>query len=226
LFREDRAAWIATDAVVARGIVERNLSRASGWLATQLDPAGNEWNVAFTGSAEGRNFAYADVTIDFRAENPAASTRENIPERDLSPIEEVLAVGRDGFRDKDWLRCSASYNTSAQLFIDEGKEYVVIRMLPASVNANVRPMGGFHRFRVPLADEAGVEHFAQTRSCLDDTSPAGAIFMMSLINSETPTEFDVFTSLSYQRPHYIATTAGAWAIEAGHIRWIGKSRAQ
>lgn len=226
LFREDRAAWIATDAVVARGIVERNRNHASGWLATQLDPVGNEWNVAFTGSTDGHNFAYADVRVDFRAGNPIALIEESAPERDLSSIEEILAAGRDGFRNKEWLRCSATYNTSTQLFIDEGKEYVVVRMLPASVDANVRPMGGFHRLRVPLAGNAAVEHFSQTRSCLNDTTPPGEIFMMTLINSETPTEFDVFTSLSYQRPHYVATAAGAWAIEAGHIRWVGKSRGQ
>jgi len=222
LFREDQAAWIATDAIVAQGILERNRAHASGWLATQLTPAGDVWNVAFTGSADGHDFAYADVTVDFREKNPVTSISENSPERKLSAIEEVLAAGRDGFRGKEWLRCSATYNTSAQIFIDEGKEYVVVRMLPASVDANVRPMGGFHRFRVPLAGDTTVEHFAQTRSCLNDTTRAGETFVMTLITSETPTEFDVFTSLSYQRPHYVTTSAGTWAIEAGHVRWIEK----
>ncbi len=224
LFREDRATWVATDSVVEQGILARHREHATGWLSEQLDPDGDHWNVLFTEKQGEKNLAFADVSVEFSDGKPKISVGENEPPRELSALEAVLVLGRDKVRAWEWLRCADTYNSSAQLFIDEGKKYVVIRMLPAQLSETTLPMGGFHRFRIPMFKDGHIEHFSQTRTCLDtDTTnlKSDESFGMTLLTSPTPTEFDVFTSLSYGRPHYVVTNDGSWRVEKGKIHWLG-----
>ncbi|HQW77722.1 MAG: hypothetical protein IPH43_02345 [Xanthomonadales bacterium] len=227
LFREDRAAWLATDAVVAAGIVDRHRSMATGWLAQQQDADGRIWNVAFTAKDGEQGVAYADVHVDLAASEPIISTQENTPPRRLSGWEEVLTYARIAFSKKEWLRCADTYNPSTQVFVDEGRKYVVVRMLPAQLKPDHLPMGGFHRFKIPMFEGESVDHFAQTSSCIDiDTSAldTNESFGMTLTTTSAPTEFDVFTSLSYRRPHYVITDAGSWLVENGKIRWLSEPK--
>lgn len=226
LFREDRAAWVASDSLVEQGILTRHRGHASGWLSEQLDVAGNLWNVAFTGNESDASFVFADVSVEFTEGRPKISVHENDPPRELSDLEVVLTYGRDKVKNWDWLRCAETYNSSTQLFIDEGKKYIVVRLLPAQTIETILPMGGFHRFRIPMFEGGHIEHFSQTKACLDsDTSKLGAdeTFGMTLLTTATPTEFDVFTSLSYGKAHYVITKDGSWRVEKGKIHWLGNS---
>lgn len=226
LFREDRAAWLATDEIVAKGILSRHMSQATGWLTNQIDASGNIWNVVFTSSVGESPSAYADVSVDFSGEKPVVSARENSPLRPLSEWEDILSWGSQKMAEQKWLRCAETYNTSTQVFIDEGKKYVVVRMMPAWKVSHIQPMGGFHRFRIPTFENGTLEHFAQTETCLDvDTNQLKAeeTFGMTLLKSVTPTEFDVFNSLNYNRPHYVITKESSWRVESGKIFWLGET---
>lgn len=225
LWREDSAAWVATDAVVDQGLLARNRPNATGYLTELYDPSGNQWNVVFTGQKDEKPYAYADVSVDLGSSEPQVTVHENIPPRSLSDVEGALVMARDAVGSWNWLRCSDRYNTSAQMFIDEGKKYIIVRLLPAQIDANIRPRSGFHRYRIPVFEDGEIEHFAQTKTCVNEdlraTQP-GSTFAMTLLTTAVPTEFDVFESLAYGQPHFVATSAGSWRIKKGRIYWIGE----
>lgn len=228
LYREDRAAWLATDALKAHGatMLDSRMA-ATGWLALQRDVEGHTWSVIFTAQSAGATVAYAEVLVDFTHEPPNVAIQPLAEPRPLSDLEQLLHAARSAVLAKDWLRCAPSYNTSTQFFIDEGRDFIVVRLMPGWTDPARVPMGGFHRFRVPLAAGGTLEHFAQTRACIaadyNQLRP-GDTFAMTLVNSSAPTEFDVFASLSYRHPHYAMTEAGAWMIDTGHVRYLGEAK--
>ena len=226
LYLEDRAAWIATDVVKARGILDQYRATATGWLSLQQDTDGLVWRVLFTAGSDENPAAYAEVEVDFTQQPARTSILPLAAPRPLGDFEQLLDAARRGFLHKEWLRCAKTYNTSTQFLRDEGRDFVVLRLMPAWTDVAQRPMGGFHRFRVPLGGNGVVEYFAQTQTCLvdADTRPGSeSTFVMTLINSPVPTEFDVFESLSYGRPHYVITSAGSWLVDAGRVRWLDKT---
>lgn len=60
-----------------------------------------------------------------------------------------------------------------------------------------------------------------TKSCfVQPASPRAVAAVVTHLLSETPTEFHVFLSLAQDKPIYVMTSLGVWAVEKGKIRLV------
>lgn len=227
LQQEDRAAWVASDALVAKSVLSAH-PNATGWLATQQDADGDHWLVSFTETGPNgakHQDAFADVGVALSGDSPGAfDTRVQIndPPRPLGDYERFFAQYRDMLLKADnWLRCSKQYNYSVSLFIEDGEKYAVVKLLPARMGKEY-PLGGFHEFRFPMLGEGGHRKFSQTNTCVtvDPEGKEPSSLMVSHLTSETPTQFHVFMSLSYDKPIYVSTVENnlLWVVEKGLMR--------
>jgi hypothetical protein len=221
LQQEDRAAWVASDALVASNAIARLHGTQSGWLTRTPDPDGKTWMVSFTARDGAREFSFADVSVDLHETQPRVHVEEIPGGRELDSDERALAMARDAvLKRDDWLSCSRTYNYSLGFREGPKGKEVVVKLLPARTDPKVFPLGGFHEYRIP-AYEGQIIHYAQTRSCIDapPMPDNGVGFMVTHLTSETPTQFHVFMSLSYGKPLFVGTTQNnlTWKVDAGRI---------
>lgn len=225
LQQEDRAAWVSTDELVAKGAAAAH-PKGTGWLASQRDADGTQWLVSYTEPGEKGQVAFADALVTLSTEPPTVQLQLNEPGRELNDYDRFLVQYRDMVLKSDkWLRCARNYNHSVSIEIVDGKKQFVVKLLPGRTDDKVFPLGGFHEFRFfPFEEGRKSEHFSQTKSCpsadIGDDKPEA--FIVSHLTSATPTQFHVFMSLSYGKPLYVQTMENGlnWVIENGHVRVV------
>jgi hypothetical protein len=222
LAKEDIAAWVATDAMLETGANKKIKGNATGWVTRTPDPKALQWVVSFTAKDGERQYSFADVTVLLDGEQPRLRVDAAEGGRTLEPEEELLLHARDLTMELDnWLRCSAQYNYSMRWGrTSEGRE-IVVTLLPARKDDKVYPFGGFHEFHWSTEPGGKPSHFAQTQACIDlQKQPDNlAAFLVSHLNSDAPTQFHVFQSLSYGLPVMVFTNDNGilWKVDQGHI---------
>jgi hypothetical protein len=229
LYREDTAAWLASDALVEKKLRKKHKKKTSGWIARETDPP-SQWTVSYIETSSGSPKIYADVRVEFSGSKPRTDVVAYDPPRPATEAEASLISARDRALGMEWLRCSSQYNHATQQVVVDGDTYFDVRLLPARLDNVTFPLGGYHRFR--LGPNGDVEHFAQTKGCVESRArPDSAAselkgFMVSHLTSDTPTEFHVFMSLSYKNPVYVLTVNNklVWHVERGHIRLVGDTK--
>jgi hypothetical protein len=225
LQQEDFAVWVASNVLVESKL--RAPGKATGWLATATDPLARTWTVSFTAKNQGKAIIYADVDVDLTKPPPKIGFRPAGAGRAPTADEAALIVARDTVAAaKDWLRCSDDYNFSSS--IREGKKgkETVIRALPARHDQKLYLLGGFHEFSAPASTGKGkirMKQFHQTNTCIEvKLPPKGNGFVVSHLRSDTPTQFHVFASLSYERPVYVKIGSRTWKVDGGRITVLDK----
>jgi hypothetical protein len=221
LQQEDFAVWAASNTLVHSHL--RAPGTATGWLATPTGPTAQAWKVSFTASSGGHAVVYADVDVDLSKPPPKIQLAAHGKGRELSADERLLVRDRDAVAARsDWLRCADDYNYSASLRDGKKGRETVVRAMPARHDQKLYLLGGFHEFTTPAAGGKG-RHFAQTNTCLELPLPAHGIgFMASHLNSDAPTLFHVFASLSYERPVYVKTGSRTWLVDGGRVSVVDK----
>lgn len=228
LYRDDMAAWVSTDAIVAKGLTQKYKATATGWIAEGQDVKGDNWDVVYTEKRGGKLSAFADVGVHFGSGEPQVQVQEHEPARPLSEREEAMQKLRIKTLKGKWLRCAPRYNYATSFRVEESQEWIVVDLLPARTQADVFPLGGFHEFRYSLSADTPVQHFSQTKGCpISKNKDAQAIkgFTLTHLTSETPTQFHVFMSLSYAKPLFVLTVKNhlIWSVENGKIRLVGNA---
>jgi hypothetical protein len=222
LAKEDIAAWVATDAMLESGSNKLVHGKPTGWLTRAPDPTGLKWVVSFTAKDGDREYSFADVSVLLDGKQPRLGVSAPAGGRDLEPEEKLFLHARDlTMARTDWLHCAETYNYSVGWAEMLDGRRILVRLLPARKDANVFPFGGFHEFSWATKEGGEVKHFSQTRGCLDMPAPPANAdgFFVTHLTSDTPTQFHVFQSLSYQHPVYVATESNGltWKVEDGHI---------
>ena len=240
LFIDDRAAWLAGDVIEAAGLREKYADINVGWQTMELGPGFSDWAVISVGK-NGEHFVkFATVTVHFS--NPESTdplrdpgTKYSLSEHPdlpkLEPAEALLFGLRQTALQGNYLRCSNVVNATSYFFRDldneEGKDYVVVDIMPGRLDESIYYLGGQHEYRCNLKDDEKFTHYSQTKTCpMMQAEPGKSPLALTIshLNSETPTLFHTFASLDYGLPLYVVTSQNSllWKVEGSKISLIEK----
>lgn len=219
LYRQDLAAWLTTDALLAAGAFNGpSPGKALGWLTQDRDDG--TW-VGYFAEIEGAPQVFAQATLVKDSRQVVGATRLDQP-RPATPRELHQLAARDTALAQNPLRCTdAPFNT---VVLDDANDFVPgiqVFLLSAMTN-DALPMGGYHQFRLSEDGSKVIDHYAQTRSCINESRrglPNASALAITHLTSPTPTAFHVFMSLQYERPIYVGTTENGamWKVEGTRI---------
>lgn len=217
LFRQDRAAWVATDALLVHLNGRQPPEGFAGWIVVEQGENQLVRFVRMDGEAvrpvydiavrEGRAGAVAEVAdgelsgpelAQFRARLTAASN-----------------IGR--------LRCSPQLN--AVVLDDPESDGWLVWLLTSTNDANVVPMGGHYRFRISADGSIVEQRDMLSNSCIamSKAAPNGgraAALTVSQIVSRGPVETHVFLSLQNGLPIYVAAGDKLFEVNGARIREV------
>jgi len=203
LFRLDRAAWVASDTLMAaaRGQVD---PRVQGWITDEREDGIDVIYVDTTPAALYR------VSVDAQGQPTGLETRP----APLTPAQAAAARAVATAQATAPSACTGYYNPV--VIPGEDAASWIVYLLPGSTAETVVPLGG--AWRITVRDGQPGAQRAFTNSCitLDNRRQDGA-FVVSHLLDPTPTEIHVFWSLWADKPMFVTTSRGTWAIRDGQI---------
>jgi hypothetical protein len=219
MYRQDSAAWVATDALRPR-VPDFAAAHLKGWIVEDhaLGQRVRFLRDAGTGLEAGYDI---DVAPDLKAvvSEPSDRTLTDDEKANFAAIQ----TAADGVRGQPL--CRAGYNHIV-LKDPEHDGWLVWLLSPQPTVGSI-PVGGHYRFSISKDGKTVVRRDALSASCLvmpAPNPPPGsrpvAVFVTHVV-SPTPVETHVFLQL--QSGHAMIVGAGGrmWAIENGHIRDAG-----
>lgn len=219
IYRQDRAAWVATDALAA-AVPDFALRGVVGWIVVD---AGDGQKVRFIRQgAEGPEAAY-DVDVDASF---AARVSEPV-DRHLSPPEGAMFLARVSAAAslRQATVCRPGYN-SVVVRDPEGPGWLVWMLAPM-VKPGTIPIGIHYRFTVSADGRTVLRRDALSRTCGDldprEGKPADqptVAFGMTHLVSPRPVETHVFLELQAGVPFYVMAKDGIWAVDGGALRKV------
>lgn len=215
IHRQDRAAWVGTDALLAHldGAVPAGMA---GWIVVDEGP---DQRVRFVREDGGVLRAAFDIVVRDGRAGPVEPVDVL-----LSPSEAAQFAARTtAARNIGRLRCSPQLN--AVVLDDPDSEDWLVWLLTTTPDANVVPMGGHYRFRISPDGSEVRRRDMLSNSCLNmPRSQQGqgqtAGLVVTHIVSATPVETHVFLSLQNRLPIYVAAGDKVFAVEGARIREI------
>lgn len=223
LYERDRAAEKATDLLVATGDLKLPSGRFAGWLIGDLGEG--RYHVSYLVEQDGqpRSFAEADYsTATDRASNPVRLS----PPRVLDPLELAQATAIRTAQTGELLRCVEKYNVVTALKEADNGTVIHVYLIPSRERLDEFPQGGFHDVTVSSDGKTIIDHYSQTKACLNakasDDKGTLVSLMSSHITSPSPTLFHVFMHLNYRMNVFTVTTQNKmlWSISQGHINLV------
>ena len=219
LFLHDRAAWLATDAMLADKRMRPLQDRIGGWIT---EPSALGVRVVFFSRGDAPVSLY-EIDVD---EGERLSDAVVDSSRPLTDAQRAQVRARALAQAQDFGGCAPEYNTVALPSTDGFRVY----MMPGFTRERVYPLGGYQLYEIDAAGETVLSSRAFTRSCidLDETrkpdqaagergEPVGQLFTHLL--DPQPTEIHVFVSLYARQQMMILTTPNrrAWRVVHGTI---------
>lgn len=214
IFQHDRAAAVATDALMAQRRSRRD-RRVRGWV---------------TGAqADGIAVTFVDATpaaiyrVLVSASGQAGPLVALEAPEPLAPFEAGAVAARDAAMAAPFAACSKDYNTMVLPSAPDAADRWIVYLLPGTKRSDEVPLGGTYRMEVEGG--AVTSQRAFTRSCISlpkrrrRGSGTGALIVTHLLDP-VPTEAHVHWSLWAGVPMYVMTApeGAIWAIEDGTIR--------
>lgn len=201
IYRQDVAAWVATDALAA------HLAPA------QLGPPLVGWIVVDQGDNQLVRFIRQDgdtlhPAFDIPVHDGVAGTVVPVSGGELSPTETAAfrarqtAIGNIGR-----LRCSRTMNTV--VLDDPDGDGWLVWLLTATTDANIIPMGGHYRFRISADGSTVLRRDMLSNGCMNmprqqqssDSQPSALV--VGQLVSNGPVETQVFLSIQNHLPIYV-----------------------
>lgn len=218
--RQDAAAWVASDALMAK-VRNPASQHLLGWIVVSL---GEAQRVRFLRDAGNGLEAGYDVDV---APNGKTSLSEP-DDRRLTDVEKAMWAARStalaGLAGE--ATCRPGYNTVV-LKDPEQAGWLVWALAPMP-SANVFPVGGHYRFSISADGTRILRRDALSASCMTmDPKAAGspgrqpAAFGVSHIVSPTPVETHVLVHLQSGMPMIIGAGGRMWGLDKGRIRDMG-----
>ena len=220
IYRQDTAAWVATDAIAPR---MEDFSRAHvvGWIVV---PNGHGQRVRFLRDAGQGLEAYYDVDVD-----PQFHTRLLAAADPRLTSDEIAAFNarQTAGRNMPPAVCRAGYN-SVVAKDPEGDGWLVWMLAPTPTAGTI-PVGGHYRFTISHDGKTVVRRDALSVSCMvmdpkqgvpKGAQPAGAF--VTHVVSPAPVETHVFLQIQAKLPMYVVAAGEIWKIDGGHITDQGK----
>lgn len=218
IYRQDGAAWVATDAVMALWADAGPPPGMAGWIVVE---EGRDQRVRFLRRDGGNLKAAFDVVVRDGRAGPV----EVVEDGALSVEEKASFLARQtAISNIGRLRCSEALNTV--VLNDPDSDGWLVWLLTATTDAGIVPMGGHYRFRIS-ADGSTVERRDMlSNSCLNMARPQEgkqdepeALFVTQIV-SKGPVETHVFLSLQLRLPIYVMAGEEIFAVSGADIRTV------
>jgi hypothetical protein len=222
LRKHDLAAWKTSDALIEAKAFKSLPGDMQGWLSFD---AGNAINVRYFAKNKDAIGVFAEAGMDLQT---LQSDKGNIfpALRPASTQELAMLQARRNAINPKRLNCSDAPFNSVILPVKKNEkensvEEIHVYLLSPWTNNNI-PLGGHHLIKFKPDGKEIISEFSQTKACLNNDPNKFknmSAFMVSHINSDTPTEMHVFMSLQYKKPIYVITPTNqmTWKIENGSI---------
>ena len=224
LYRHDRAAALATDALMAKRKFRKD-KRVGGWLSEAREDA---VRVSFI-DAKTADAPQVIFEIDVRdADTKAGEVVVSDPPRALSAAQLGAWHARETALKSDFSACSSSYNSVVLPSTDSGSPGWSVFLLPATTDANVVPFGGTYRFETDADGTTVKTSRGYTKSCIAfprERVPKGAksvgTFLTHILDP-VPTEAHVLLNYTTGQPVFLSTVSNGrtWKIDQGRISLI------
>lgn len=216
IFDHDRAAWLATDEMIA-DLRDPRRFHVSGWVTERTD---NGIEVIFVANRDGAlSRAYRGLYRD------GALVEHGRTSGPLTKFQRAAYAARGAAISQRYELCAPNYNSVVLPRANpepSGPDFDVY-LMPGMTYAGVYPFGGYYRFGVDTRTRAIVDTQAFTSGCIDinaNALPANvadrAIFITHIV-SPTPTEIHVFVSSVSGLPVYVSAPSGLWRVSGALI---------
>jgi hypothetical protein len=216
--RQDAAAWVATDALVAR-VGDPNAAHVKGWIVE--DRPGGQRVRFLRDVGQGLEAGYdIDVAPDLKTAISEPRDRSLTPEEKAN----FAASNTAAAAMKGQPVCRPGYN-HVVLKDPEGDGWLVWLLAPMPA-AGAIPVGGHYRFTISADGKTIVRRDALSASCLvlpkpDPAAGNPAAAFVTHVVSPTPVETHVFLQIQSHQTLIVAAGDHAWAVLDGHIQDMG-----
>lgn len=217
IFRQDQAASVATDALIAHLNGGQPPAGFAGWIVVEQ---GRDQLVRFV-----RQDGEAIVPVyDIPVRDGRAGAVIDVEAGELGAVELAQFRARlTAAANIGRLRCSPQLN--AVVLDDPDSDEWLVWLLTSTNDANVVPMGGHYRFRISADGASLVRRDMLSNSCISmsTTGPNGArpaALTVSQIVSRGPVETHVFLSLQTRLPIYVAADGKVFEVNGARIREV------
>jgi hypothetical protein len=219
MYQHDRAAWLATDAMLADRRMRKLRDSIRGWVT---EPSAHGVRVIFIdGADQPRRLFEVDVDESERLTEAVIESPEP-----LGPDLMAQLRARRLVLEQDYMTCARQYNTVILPSADGLRVY----LMPAFARKDVYPLGGYHLFETDAAGTKIVSSRKFTNGCIelnetamdkpptkDGFKPMGTMMFTHLLDPQ-PSEVHVFVSLYARQPFMLATTENEMLWEVGRGR--------
>jgi len=217
--RQDRAAWVATDALRER-VPDMTAAHLKGWI---VEDRGAGQEVRFLRDVgAGLEAGYdIDVSPDFKTVVSEPSSRALTEEEKAHYV--AIQTAADDLRGQPG--CGPSYNHI--VLKDPQGDGWLVWMLPPLQEMGSMPIGGAYRFSISKDGKAVVRRDALSASCLVIPAPhlppsSKPVFaFVTHVVSPRPVETHVFLQLQAGQGLVVGAGGRMWSIFDGHIADAG-----
>ncbi len=210
IFQHDRAAAVATDALMAQRKSRRD-RRVRGWV-TEAQADG----IAVTFVDATPAAIYRVLVSASGQAGPLAALEAPEP---LAAFEAGALAARDAAMAAPFAACSKDYNTVVLPGGPDATDRWIVYLLPGTKRSDEVPLGG--TWRMEVEGGAVTSQRAFTKSCIRlQRGGATSAMMVTHMLDAVPTEAHVHWSLWAGTPMYVMTPpeGAIWGIEGGTIR--------
>lgn len=222
IYRNDQAAWLATDAVPQL----RTDSRVKGWITTGHNDG---IAVSFVGSASGDAPVRELYRVLLSAEGMLQGPVDVVdPPRALTSDEQAQFRARTTAAESEFERCGDQYNSVVLPGQRQAERTWIVYLLPGVTKPHTLAVGGNVRFDISADGSAVLRSRAFTRTCMEmdyaDSAEKGEMKMMVLTHllDPVPTEVHAFLSLTSGKALAVLTTQNGlvWLVDHGRIQFL------
>jgi hypothetical protein len=221
LYLHDRAAWLATDTMLADKRMRKLKTSLGGWVT---EPSAHGVRVIFVSKdAAPRRLYEIDVDEGERVSEAVLESPTPLTAEHLAQLRARNLVAGQQF-----MMCAKQYN----VVIMPSGEGLRVYMMPSFAEAGVFPLGGYHLYEVDSSGENILSSRSFSKGCIaHQDSPKGLsegerpLFgMFTHLLDPQPTEIHVFVSLYAELPMTIMTVDNKtlWSVNKGDIEWLEK----
>jgi hypothetical protein len=217
IYRQDRASWVSTDALLAHLGGRQPVAGMAGWIVVD---EGAVQRVRYVRDDAGVVKAAYDIEVRDGRAGRVVEVDEALPEVQAAQFRARITAAQNIGR----LRCSQQLN--AVVLDDPDSDGWLVWLLTSTADANIIPMGGHYRFHISADGQTMIRRDMLSNSCLNmprqPEGPQGqpAALVVSQIVSDAPVETHVFLSLQSRLPIYVAAGKTLYEVNGKTIRTV------
>jgi len=219
LYLHDRAAWLATDAMLADKRMRKLKKSVVGWLT---EPTALGVRVMFISKDDAPRRLYEiDVDESERLSEPTLESPTPLTAEHLAQLRaRNLAISQS------FMQCARKYNT----VVLPSSSGMRVYLMPGFAGHGVYPLGGYHLYEIDSDGEKILSSRKFSNGCIEhQDSPKGlpkgakpSFGMFTHLLDPQPTEVHVFVSLHAKVPLMIMTIDNKmmWPVKSGKVELI------